>query len=152
MAEKVYQICVNYVWMQFYRGLYKINNNSARLLYCSKYSSVCPLETVKVSNVAVLLADFLRFPLEPKHLFNIFSINRFVQSSDNQTPEKQGPQGPQKLSSLKLLVIEKKTPITWNFHSCKHKKWLHYKILGEKTAKNRSTNNGYIAEETSVSD
>ncbi len=49
--------------------------------------------------------------------------------------DKKGPHGPQKLSSLKTLLIKKNIPHGY-FHSCNHKKWLPYQILGGKTVKN----------------
>ncbi len=42
-----------------------------------------------------------------------------------------GPQGPQKLSSLKTLKIQNP-----HRYSCNHHKWLPYKIIFHRTVKN----------------
>ncbi len=47
--------------------------------------------------------------------------------------KKQGPQGPYKLSSLKITNIQNPT-VTGYFHCCK---WLPCQILGGKTVKKR---------------
>ena len=49
--------------------------------------------------------------------------------------KKQGPQGPQKLSSQKSLKIQTPTD-TGNLHSYIHQKWLPYQIPGIKAVKN----------------
>ncbi len=48
---------------------------------------------------------------------------------------KQGPQGPQKLCSLKSFKIQNSPP-TRHFHSCNHNKWLPYQILVDKPVNN----------------
>ena len=58
----------------------------------------------------------------PPHVWKPYFI-------DTHTHYKQGPQGPQKLSSLKSLEIIKKTLEHGN------KKWLPYKIIGATTVK-----------------
>ena len=62
----------------------------------------------------------------------MFLVSKCV-TDINVIGKKQGPQEPQKLSSLKSL---KNPPLKTREYAMKHQKWLPYKILGGKTVKN----------------